>query len=401
MTLKITNIGQLATYNSEIASFERVNNTEIVIEEGCIEQIGEKLPSTHDEIDANGHLVTPGFVDPHTHSVFARTRENEFEMRTAGMTYQDIAASGGGIWSSVKAFREMDEDELIRRVEGRLREFLQFGTTTLEVKSGYGLSTGYELKSFRVMEQAKKEVPIDIVPTFLGAHDFPEEYSENQSGYIDLVCHEMIPAVVEQGIAEFCDVFCEKGWFNVEDSRRILQVARDYGLKLRLHADEFEDSGAASLAAELLAFSADHLMRISDDGIRLLAENGVVAVLLPGTTFFLGETSYAPAGKLLAAGTEIALASDFNPGSSMIQSMAFIMSLACLYMGMTVEEALRAATFGGAKSLDRENIVGSIEPGKQADLIIWNLKELSEIPYRITGNYVEKVIKKGILVVNR
>ena len=216
-----------------------------------------------------------------------------------------------------------------------------------------------------------------------------------------ILCKKMIPSVVEQGIAEFCDVFCEKGWFSVEESRRILQVAKDYGLKVRLHANEFGDSGAVSLASDMGAFSTDHLMFISDEEIHLLAKHGIVAGLLPGTTFFLGKTSFAPARRISDAGVQIALATDFNPGSSMIQSMSFIMSLACRYMKMTVEEAFQAATFGGAVSLDREKSVGSIETGKQADLIIWRFKDLAEIPYRITGNHVEMVIKKGQLVVDR
>jgi len=401
MSLKISNIGQLATYNSQTAVVEKLSDVDIIIEGDYIAQIGERLPSTQKIIDASGHLVTPGFVDSHTHPVFAETRESEFKMRAEGKSYQDIAAAGGGIKSSVKSLRRIDEKELVERVIHRMNEFLELGTTTIEAKSGYGLSTESELKSLRVIEQTQKEVSIDILPTFLGAHDFPEEYSENKSAYVGKICNEMIPAIADQGIAEFCDVFCEEGWFNIEDSRRILGVAKNFGLRPRLHANEFKDSGAALLAAEMQAISADHLMFISDEEIRLLAENGVVAVLLPGTTFFLGRTSYAPARELLESGVEIALATDFNPGSSMIQSMPFIMSLACLFMKMTVEEAFRAATFGGAKSLGREKNIGSLQSGKQADLILWNLKELTEIPYRINGNYIGKVFKNGIQVVGR
>lgn len=401
MALKITHIGQLATYVSATQTVQRLADVEMIIEGDSIAEIGTHLPSAHSELDAGGGLVTPGFVDPHTHPVFADTREHEFEMRAAGKSYRDISEAGGGIKSSVRALREMDEEELVARVESRLRQFLQLGTTTVEAKSGYGLSTDAELKSLRVLKRAAEAVPVEIVPTFLGAHDFPDEYSQNRERYVDLVCQEMIPAVARQGIAEFCDVFCEEGWFSVDDSRRILERAKEYGLKVRIHADEFEDSGGASLAAELGAFSADHLMEVSESGIRRLAESGVVAVLLPGTTFFLGQSSYAPARMLLDEGVEVALASDFNPGSSMIQSMAFIMTLACLFMGMTTDEALRAATYGAARSLGREETVGSLEPGKRADVVVWSLRDASGIPYHVGANRVKTVVKSGILVVDR
>lgn len=401
MTLKLSNIGQLATYNSETDKVERSEHVEMIVEGSEIAKIGKDLPSTRKEIDAAGCLATPGFVDPHTHPVFAETRHREFEMRSAGKSYLEIAASGGGIKSSVKAVREINEEELARRVEDRMWEFLRLGTTTVEAKSGYGLSTDSELKSLRVLKQVRDKVPIDIVPTFLGAHEFPPEYSTDRSAYVNLICREMIPAVAHQGIAEFCDVFCEKGWFQVDEARRILQVAMEYGLKPRLHADEFENSEGAFLAAELHAFSADHLMCVSEDAIPRMAKGGVVATLLPGTTFFLGHTQYAPARKFLDGGVEVALASDFNPGSSMIQSMAFIMSLACLYLGMTVEETLRAATHGAAKSLGRDDVIGSLETGKQADLVIWNLRDLAEVPYHVGGNHVNWVVKRGIPVVDR
>ncbi|MEE9167580.1 MAG: imidazolonepropionase [Candidatus Neomarinimicrobiota bacterium] len=398
MTLKLSNIGQLATYNSRLDRVERLENVEMILEGTKIASIGKSLPSAHDEIDVSGCLVTPGFVDAHTHPVFAETREHEFEMRALGKSYKDIAAAGGGIISSVRTLKALDEGELSRRVEGRMWDFLRLGTTTLEAKSGYGLSTESELKSLRVLKRVSESVPVDIVPTFLGAHDFPLEYSDNRSAYVDLVCQEMIPAVADQGIAEFCDVFCEKGWFSLDDSRRILTVGVEYGLKPRLHADEFEDSGAASLAAEMNASSADHLMCVSHDAIALMARHGVVATLLPGTTFFLGRTRYAPARKFLDAGVEVALASDFNPGSSMIQSMGFVLSLACLYLGMSVDEALRAATYGAAKSVGREKVIGSLEPGKQADLIVWTVRNLAEVPYHVDGNRLYRIIKKGVQV---
>ncbi|MFQ6676365.1 MAG: imidazolonepropionase, partial [Fidelibacterota bacterium] len=269
------------------------------------------------------------------------------------------------------------------------------GTTTVEAKSGYGLSTESELKSLRALKTAAGKVGLEVVSTFLGAHDLPPEYGDRHEAYVDLLCREMIPAVAEENLAEFCDVFCEKGWFEPHDARRILTAARKNGLKLRLHADEFRDSGAGSLAAELKAHSADHLVHISDRAIGEMAGSGTVAVLLPGTTFFLGKTDFAPARKLLEAGVPVALGTDFNPGSSMIQSMAFVVTLACLYLKMTVEEAFAAATYQAARSLDRHGRAGAVRPGMNADLIIWDVTELAEIPYYVAVNRVATVIKSG------
>ncbi|MFQ6616607.1 MAG: imidazolonepropionase [Fidelibacterota bacterium] len=394
-SLKIVNIGQLATFDPGSGSVEKMDRLEIAIEKGRVVEMAEKLPPADDELDAGGRLVTPGWVDPHTHPVFARTREDEFAMRVAGESYEEIAAAGGGIKASVQALREIDEERLTALVRQRLQGFLSHGTTTIEAKSGYGLSTESELKSLRVLRRAAREAHTEVVPTFLGAHDFPQEYIQDTRAYVDLVCQEMIPAVDRENMAEYCDVFCEKGWFSVADARRILTVAREHGLKLRLHADEFQDSGAASLAAELKAHSADHLAHISDNAIEQMAESGTVAVLLPGTTFFLGRRDYAPARKLMEAGIPVALGSDFNPGSSMIQSMSFIVSLACLYLGMSLDEAFAAATYQAARSLDRHDVVGSVRPGMQADLIIWNLTSLTEIPYHVATSRVGRVIKSG------
>ncbi len=398
MSLKIINIGQLATFNPEKGKVERSAGVEVECENGLITSVGLDLTPADKELDAEGALVTPGFVDCHTHPIFAASRADEFSQRAAGKTYQEIAATGGGIMSSVRSLMEMDEAELLEAVKRRMEKFLFLGTTTVEAKSGYGLSTESELKSLSVLSSVAEEVEVDIIPTFLGAHDFPEEFSDNKEAYIDLICQEMIPAVAEQAVAEFCDVFCEDGWFDVSSSRRILTAAREYGMKLRLHADEFKDSGAASLAAELKVSSADHLMHVSEEAISDMAQAGVVATLLPGTTFFLGKSAYAPARRFIKAGVEVAVATDYNPGSSMIQSMPFVMSLACLYMGMTVTEAFSSATYGAAKSLGREDVLGSILPGKQADIILWNINSLEEIPYYIADNRVRSVIKKGKLV---
>jgi imidazolonepropionase len=273
--------------------------------------------------------------------------------------------------------------------------FLTLGTTTIEAKSGYGLDLESELKSLDVLDQVRKTHPIDIIPTFMGAHAYPPEYESDRDGYVNFICNAMIPKVKEQDIAVFCDVFCEDGYFNVQQSEKILSKAKEHGLIPRLHADEFKDSNAAELAGKIRAVSADHLMAVSDDGINALSKSGVIATLLPGTTFFLGSSNWAPAKKLKESGVDIALATDFNPGSCFIQSMPFIISLACLYFGMTIEEAFASATFYAAKALQIEGDAGSLELGKNADLIWWNLNDLIEIPYHVTDVPITKVMKSG------
>ena len=401
MTLKVANIGELTTYNSEKKDIIRKTSMDMIIEEGRISEIDKSLPDADEKVDAYGRLVTPGFVDAHTHPVFAKARADEFGMRVSGTSYQEIADQGGGIRASVNALREMPEEKLLELTKRHLEDFLSLGTTTVEAKSGYGLSTKSELKSLVVLSEAADSVAINVVPTFLGAHDFPNEFADNRNGYVDLICDEMIPAVTKQGIAQFCDVFCENGWFDVDSSRRILETGNEHGLKPRLHADEFVDSGAAELAAEVGAFSADHLMHVSDEGIRKMAEADVVAILLPGTTFFLGKQTYAPSRKLIDAGISVALATDFNPGSCTIQSMPFIMSLACLYLSMSVEESFMAATQIAAKSLGRDKSVGSLEVGMEADVVIWDVDRLERIPYHVGGNKVHRVFKSGKEVVYR
>ena len=343
-------------------------------------------------------MVTSGFVDPHTHPVFYNKRDSEYAMRLAGSSYEEIANNGGGIISSVNGVRKASEDELVTKLDKRLDRFIENGTTTIEAKSGYGLNIESELKSLSVIDKLNSTHPIDIVPTFMGAHAFPNEYKDDHLGYVELICKEMIPAVSEQGIAKFNDVFCEKDYFSINESRQILECGIQYGLKPRMHADEFVDSGAAELAGEIGAFSADHLMAVSEEGIKALADNNVIATLLPGTTFFLGKNNYAPARKLIDAGIRIALATDYNPGSSHIQSMPFIISLACLFLGVTVEEAFAAATYNAAQTLGLHNEVGSIELGKKADLIIWDLDSLIDIPYYISNHPIQKVLKNGEVV---
>ena len=398
--LDLTNIGLLVTYNSKTSLLERIHDCTISINDGIITDISGANSSRKESIDCNGKLVTPGFVDAHTHPVFVDGRENEFMKRLEGVSYQEIAKEGGGINSSIAAVRNATEIELYDRVIKRMDKFIKMGTTTLEAKSGYGLDTKSELKSLRVLDHLNSVHEIDIVSTFLGAHAIPPEFNGDSKGFITLLCKEMIPAVAEQGIAKFCDVFCEEGYFNVNDSRKILQTAAQHYLIPRLHADEFTDSGAAGLAAEIGAISADHLMKVNDQGIKDMARAGVTAILLPGTTFFLGDHSYAPARKMINAGIDISLATDFNPGSCHIQSMPFIMSLACLFLDLTIDEALKAATWTGACALNVEENVGSIEVGKKADLIIWDLNTPEAIPYNMASLPIQNVIKNGSLVIS-
>ena len=390
----LKNIGCLVTANADgVASFK---NTSILIENGKIAAIGER--QSENAIDCGGKMVTCGFVDSHTHPVFLDNRDEEYAMRLAGVTYEKIAEKGGGIVSSVEGVRNASEDELIDKVSQRMDRFIAGGTTTIEAKSGYGLDTESELKSLSVINKVHKSHAIDLIPTFMGGHAFPQEYSDDHDGYVNLICNEMIPAVAAQGIAVFNDVFCEEGYFTVAQSKRILETGKKYGLKPRLHADEFVDSGASELAGEVGAISADHLMAVSADGINALVENNVIATLLPGTTFFLGKSTYAPARELINSGMTLSLATDFNPGSCHIQSMPFIMTLACMHLGMTVEESFQAATYHGAKALELEEKIGSIEVGKSADLIIWGISSLLDIPYYVSNHPIRYVMKNGKIV---
>ena len=390
----LKNIGCLVTANADgVASFE---NTSILIENGKIAAIGDR--QSENAIDCGGKMVTCGFVDSHTHPVFLDNRDEEYAMRLAGATYEKIAEKGGGIVSSVEGVRNASEDELIDKVSQRMDRFIAGGTTTIEAKSGYGLDTESELKSLSVIHKVHKSHAIDLIPTFMGGHAFPQEFADDHDGYVNLICNEMIPAVAAQGIAVFNDVFCEEGYFTVAQSKRILETGKKYGLKPRLHADEFVDSGAAELAGVVGAISADHLMAVSADGINALVENNVIATLLPGTTFFLGKSTYAPARELINSGITLSLATDFNPGSCYIQSMPFIMTLACMHLGMTVEESFQAATYHGAKALDLEDKIGSIKVGKSADLIIWGISSLLDIPYYVSNHPIRYVMKNGEIV---
>ena len=393
--IKLENIGNLVTYNSISGLMDTLKDVEIIIDNEFILEIGKELRNIDSVIDCNNKLVTPGFVDPHTHPVFLNSREDEFHLRLEGSTYEKIAASGGGIRSSIFDLRNADISDIISKLKSRMDRFLSFGTTTVECKSGYGLNTESELKSLKAIKEVNDSHTIDMIPTFMGAHAFPHEYEKNHEGYVKLICNEMIPEVAKQGIAVFNDVFCEKGYFSQEQARKILNVGKKYGLIPRIHADEFQNSKSAEIAGEIKSISADHLMMVSEEGIKSLYENNVIATLLPGTTFFLGQSNYAPYTKLKEAGVEIALATDFNPGSCNIQSMPFIISLACLYLKMNILDAVKACTYTSAKSLMLEDTIGSIEEGKKADLIIWDVNKIEEVSYSVDFNPISSVIKNG------
>jgi imidazolonepropionase len=336
-------------------------------------------------------------VDSHTHPIFAGSREKEFAQRTAGISYQEIAAAGGGILATVEATRDATTDELVALATRRLDLVLQHGTTTLEAKSGYGLTTADEVKILEAIRLLQDAHPVEIHPTFCGAHEVPREYRENADGYVDLVVGEMIPEVARKRLAEYCDVFCDQGGFSVEQSRRVLQAGLEHGLRPRLHADEFAASGGAELAAEVGALSADHLLRARRDGIRALKAAGVTATLLPGTAFFLG-LPYAPARAFLEAGVRVALATDFNPGSCYTPNMQLILTLACTQMRMTVAEAIEAATVGGAHALGLQAEVGALTPDRWCDLLVLDVPSYLHVPYLFGVNHVQTVVKAGEIV---
>ena len=366
---------------------------------GPWQQISQQvdLSSNPHRIEASGKVVLPGFIDSHTHLVFAGTREKEFELRLQGATYQEIAAKGGGIRSTVQKTRQASKEELLEIGKRHLDQMLSLGTTTVEAKSGYGLSTQDEIKMLEVLRDLDRAHPVSVVPTFMGAHEIPPEYADKKDDYVRLVIEEMIPAVAEKKLAVFCDVFCEQGVFSPEESRRILEAGKRYGLEAKIHADELTSLGGAELAAELGAASADHLLFISDKGMERMAEKGVVATLLPGTAFFLFLGRYAPARKMIEKGVTVALASDFNPGSCMTQSLPLITTIACTQMRMTPAEAILGITLHAATALKKEREIGSLEAGKQADLVILDIPDYRHLSYHFGVNHVWKVINKGIV----
>ncbi len=375
----------------------------VAVDGGVIIGVGPEveLEAEHDgggaieRVDCCGGVLTPGLVDSHSHAVFGRWRADEYELRSRGVPYMEIARRGGGINASVRDLRDRSEDELVAVTRDRLADVLAFGTTTLEVKSGYGLTTEDELKMLRAVRRLDEETPLDLVPTFLGAHETPPEYRDDRDAYLDVVVTEMIPAVADAGLARFCDVFMEPGVFDAGQSRRVLEAGLEHDLVPKLHADELEPSGGAELAVELGAASADHLGAVSEAGIAALAGSETVATLLPGTLFFLGMSGYAPARALLDAGATVALATDFNPGSSATPSLPLILTIACSQMGMTPLEALVAATRGGARALALDDGTGMIRQGSPADLVLWDASDYREIPYRYGVRLARTVWKAG------
>ena len=368
---------------------------------GTRREIEQAIPSAAQVIDAGGRVVMPGFVDAHTHPVFAGNRVDEFEQRARGATYQEIAERGGGIQSTVRKTRAASLDELVATGKRYGQWFLRGGTTTIEAKSGYGLTLADELKILRAIRRLGEETPLNYVPTFLGAHDVPEEYKLRKSDYVDLIINEMLPLVAEERLAEYCDVFCEAGVFTTDESWRILSAARCHGIGLRIHADQLSLSGGANLAAELDAATADHLEHTDSAGIAALNAARVQPVLLPGSVYALGSRRYPAAREMIVAGLAVVLATDFNPGSSPTPSLPMVLSLACTQMKMTPAEAVIAATINAACSLGRGSEIGSLEPGKRADFVIHDCQDYRQLAYFFGIELAREVYVGGRLVFSR
>jgi imidazolonepropionase len=378
----------------EMNDLSIIKNGSVAIKNGKIVDVGRLISyTTEEEIDASGKTVIPGFIDPHTHLIFSGYREFELELKLKGLSYAKIKEMGGGIGYTVERTRRADDDTLKQEAWKRLDRMLAHGTTTCEAKSGYGLDTETELKILNTYRKLNQEHPIDIIPTFLGAHAIPDQ----EKDYVDLVIEEMIPAVAKQKLARFCDVFCEEGFFTVEQSRRILLEGKKHGLIPKIHADEFTSCGGAELACEVGAVSADHLLKISKNGILKMAKSGVIGVLLPATVFSLMEHEYAPAREMIDAGVPIALATDLNP-NCYTENMQFVIQLACFCMKMTPAEALTSATINAAHAIGEADKIGSIEVGKQADVLILDCPSHKFIPYHFGVNLVDRVVKRGEVV---
>jgi len=371
---------------AEMAELAIIRDGGMLIRNGRIDVVGasneiERNTRDAEIVDAGGRVVLPGFVDAHAHPVFAGDRLDDFERRARGETYEQIAAAGGGIWSTVEKTRAASESELLDQAKKRVSWFLRCGTTTLEAKSGYGLTLDDELKILRVIRRLNQKTPLEIVPTFLGAHAIPHEHRQSPQRYVRLVINEMLPRVVSEKLAEFCDVFCEHGYFDIEQSREILTAAKNLGLKVRIHADQLTSSGGAKLAAELKATTADHLEKTGEQGIAALKSAGVQPVLLPGSVYALGLTGYPRAREMIEAGLPVVIATDFNPGSSPSPSMPMIISLACTQMKMSPAEAIVASTINAAYSLNRGDKIGSLETGELANFSMFDCEDYREIAY--------------------
>lgn len=413
--LIIKNAAQLVTcsgFNAKqgkaMSNLHVIENGALVIENGTICSVGKtddilkdfndkKNTGKFNVIDASGKAVLPGFVDSHTHLVFEGYRAEEFSWRLRGDSYMDILKSGGGIFNTVKATRAAKKENLIKTGMRRLNSMLSFGVTTVEGKSGYGLDRNTEIKQLEVMAELNRRHSVDVVSTFLGAHALPEEYKGRTDAYIDYMINTVLPEIIHRNLAEFCDVFCEKNVFSVQQSKRLLLKAKEKGFKIKIHADEIEQLGGTELAAEIGAVSADHLLQASDKGIGAIAKAGVVATLLPGTAFCLKEP-YARGRYMIDNNCAVALATDFNPGSCYSESIPLIFALATLYMNISIEEAITALTINGAAALGRADTIGSLDSGKNGDAVILKYPSYHFIPYHVGINTVEKVIKKGELV---
>ena len=353
----------------------------VIVATGASDVIEKQMPGDAEVVDATGRVVLPGFVDAHAHPVFGGNRVDEFEMRARGATYEEIAASGGGIRSTVGKTRAATEDQLLAQAMKHADWFLRCGTTTVEAKSGYGLSVEDEIKILRVVRRLNEETPIEFVPTFLGAHAIPEEFQSAPERYVSLVIDEMLPRIAEERLAEFCDVFCEQGYFDIETSRKVLSAAKERGLGIRMHADQLTNGGGAELAAELGAVTADHLEQTEAPGIAAMKRAGVQPVLLPASVYALGKTRYPRARDMIEAGLAVVIATDFNPGSSPTPSMPMVLSLAATQMKMTPAEGVTAATINAAYSLNRGDKIGSLEAGKLANFAIFDCEDYRELAY--------------------
>ena len=411
--LILKNIGKLVTMQGsssfrvkeEMNKINIIENAYIAVKNGKILAIGVgdefgNLCGEETKIhDAEGLLVTPGLIDSHTHLIHGGSRENEFSMKLNGVPYIEILNNGGGILSTVKATKEASEEELYKKAKKSLDRMLEFGVTTVEEKSGYGLELNTEIKQLEVARVLDKNNPVDLVHTFLGAHAVPEEYKENHKAYIDILVDVMMPKIKDMGLAEFCDVFCEEGVFTIEESEYILQKAKEMGYKLKIHADEIESLGGAELAAKLGCVSADHLMAASDEGIKMMAENNVVANILPATSFNLNK-NYADCRKMIDMGAIVSLSSDYNPGSCPSENLQLVMQLGCLHLKMTPNEVLTAVTINAAYAIDRADKIGSIEVGKNADFVVFDARNVEYLMYHFGINHTKKVYKNGNLVVD-
>ncbi|MFF5398392.1 imidazolonepropionase [Peribacillus butanolivorans] len=412
----IKNATHLATLASEkkgprskeaMSDLGLIEDGSLWMENGLIQAVGttkeiEELYADRlhevEVFDASGHLVTPGLVDPHTHVVYGGSRASEFEMRLEGATYMDIMNAGGGIHATTRMTREASEEELMEQTIRRLDSFLAHGVTTVEGKSGYGMNLETELKQLRVMKKLQEKHPIDLVPTFMGAHAVPKEFKGREDDFVDHLINEMLPIVTKEKLAEFNDVFCEKGVFTPEQSERILEAGKNYGLIPKIHADEIESYGGAELAAKIGAISAEHLLKASEEGIQDMAKSGTIACLLPATALYLREEA-AAGRRMIDEGVAVAISTDCNPGSSPTTSMPLVMNLACISMRLTPAEALTAATYNAACAINRQEKVGSLEVGKQADVVLWNVENYQELQYLFGVNHVKSVWKKGVQVV--